>query len=231
MNNSDKLKERYEAIKISLISKFGTKYQDDLLSYFNDFELKNHYDNFIIIDTLVKMINRYGKVLFDKLITIDNDMFETMNNILESINNPRLVLNNCICLDRIISVTYETLIIDVLGLIRKHNINSLPILEDGKLIGLFRKKTLLDYYITNKEIIINKDFNLSTLYNVTNIDNNKIDIRFIKADTTIKKLYYSNKELFESNQIVSFYFITEDGSGDSKILGMITPYRISTFIK
>ena len=111
----------------------------------------------------------------------------------------------------------------VIDLLKEHGYNTIPIIENGKLLGAFTEKTVFDFLTIFKNKTISKDMLISDIMEA--IDLNSIPRRyfeFIKRDADIYEAYELYLKDAKQKRELLLLFVTENGSWKEKLLGIVS---------
>ena len=157
---------------------------------------------------------------------------EDPQKILSEVQNA-LVINNCVPADKILSARLEDKIFPVLEIAYKNAFSHIPILDSNRrLIGIFGhgtwSKVLLDKTEKSGEVHINQSLTFKDVKEYINPDEQTIEeFVFLSKESTIFDIKLKTSEAYNKrHKGVSMFFITETGSKEEELLGILTPTGI-----
>lgn len=149
--------------------------------------------------------------------------------IINLIFNPPLALSIAVPANVIYKATPDTLIQKLMKTMIDKNYTHVPIIKDGSMIGVFSENTLLSFLVTNHEGIILKDAKVSDFAEFIPFDKHMNEyFEFIprkKLLTDVEKIF---RQGMKDGKRIAVVYITENGKSDEKVLGMITPWDLTS---
>lgn len=110
---------------------------------------------------------------------------------------------------------------DVIEIIKTHKFASIPILDQGKVIGFFTEKTLFDF-VSESDRIVDKDMRIKDLIDVINYDKKpRAYYAFIARDLTVDEAYQFFLDDFKHKHELILLLVTEHGKEAEKLLGIV----------
>lgn len=220
---------KFEDLNKLIIKKNGKKYKGNELDLFSQFQLKKHYEKYFSMQKIYTLIKSNDILVASSFLELNKNLFDDLEKIHNEVKHEITVIENCVLEKDFISMDIKDKVVDGIKIMKDNNINSLLIKDSNKYIGLFRNKTIVEYYEKHKELVFDNTVKFSEFKELLLFDN-LTNIQFIKPNLTLEKLYNINRHNFNYGERISFYFITKDGKNCPELLGLITPYRISTFL-
>lgn len=126
-------------------------------------------------------------------------------------------------------------ILDVIDAMSKKSLSNIPVIYDGKIIGVFSRTTFFDYYVKNRKLCVDEEFTVRDFMDYVDIDSHTNErYLFVKPNTSLYDVY---KELTlrkePKKKRLSCIFVTSNGKNNGKLIGVITeadmikiPYKI-----
>lgn len=157
------------------------------------------------------------------------EMVELLEHCVNIINNPPRALEYAIPADKILIADINDRVLEIVEKMNRLTYTHIPILENGKLVGIFSDNTVYSYICNEKEITITDNTKISHFKKYIMLDEHLNEyFEFVPKKTML----YEIEELFKYNyrnkrqKLLSVVYITENGKRDEKILGMLTPWDI-----
>ena len=126
-------------------------------------------------------------------------------------------------------------VIDIIDAMSKKSLSHIPVLDKGKIIGVFSRTTFFDYYVQNRRLCVDNDFTIRDFIDYINVNSHSNErYLFVKPNTSLYDVY---KELSlrkePKKKRLSCIFVTSNGKNDGRLIGIITeadmvkiPYKI-----
>ncbi|MCF7924183.1 MAG: CBS domain-containing protein [Candidatus Izimaplasma sp.] len=192
------------------------------------FYIKNHRMNPIIennhnFDLLKKAGEIRNIIAHNNDIIIPSDSFlEEFETLVNEIMKPKKVFqimtNYSDLQTRDINDTLE----DAISLIKEKGYSSIPILDQGKVFGMFTEKSIFDYLSMENNYEINKTMSLSAIKDAIDLDNNpRHYFKYIPRDMTVYEAYEIFSDDFKAKRELVLLLVSETGKSTEKILGIV----------
>ncbi len=231
MDTVDEFKNAYAELE-SIIKKYEDKNNDDLIEN-SSIITKMKECEFITACRRMRNILVHQKSKY-KGKTIDffepnEEVILKLKKIIENIEHPKMVTDFFIPINCVSYKKMSDLIFPVMKEMSEKVYTHIPILDDEKkLLGVFSENTIFSYLLDEEIIEISKEMTFEELKSYLDINNHISEIfKFTKRNTNIfelKKIF--EQELNERNRI-GMVFITQNGTPNEPILGIITPWDIA----
>lgn len=152
-----------------------------------------------------------------------------LKNIIDEIKNPPTIYNSKICIKKQLMYcrTLEDRIYETIKKMTEKLYTYVPILEDGKLVGVFSENTLLDIVNLESGIIIDEETKFDSIKSALMIENHSMeDFVFVARNKNVYDIELLFKDYFSRNKILGCIYVTENGKRDEQILGMLTAWDV-----
>ncbi|EKD85810.1 MAG: CBS protein [uncultured bacterium] len=148
--------------------------------------------------------------------------------IINLILHPPKALSIAIPGSKIYTATPETLIQKIMRTMVEKNYTHVPIIEDGKMTGIFSENILLSYLVTNQEGIILKDATVKDFFDFIHLEKHMNEyFEFVSRNAFLTEVDSIFSIGVKNGKRVAVVYITEHGKSTEKILGMITPWDLT----
>ena len=149
--------------------------------------------------------------------------------IINEIKNPPMIYYSEMCIKK--SNMYcrkmNHSIYDTIQEMTKKLYTHIPIIENGKLIGVFSENTLLDIVKRDNVIIIDEKTTFKDIEENLKIENHTMEsFKFISKRKNIYDVEDMFKNYFGQHKRIGCIYITENGKENENILGMLTAWDV-----
>lgn len=155
------------------------------------------------------------------------EMVDFLRKLVKNINNPLKAIDYAVRINNMYNVDLKSNIVDVVQHMQTMGFTHVPVLENGKIFGVFSANVLYTYLSCAKDEIKSFDTEMSILADYLPIHKHTNEYF---AFMSIEKSLYEVSQLFKidvrSMKQLAAVFLTENGRADEKILAMLTPYSI-----
>ncbi len=149
--------------------------------------------------------------------------------IIDEIANPPTAYASKMCVKRenICFRTFDDTIDDTIAEMVERRFSHIPIMENGKLVGVFSEGTLLDIVNVKNAMVMDETTKFEAIRDAIKTENHAVEeFTFISRKTDIYEVEDLFKDYFERKDRLGCIFITENGKEDEEILGMITAWDV-----
>lgn len=157
------------------------------------------------------------------------EMVRLLEHCVNIVNNPPKAIEFAVPASKILTADFDCPVLEIIEMMNRFVYTHVPVLKDGKLIGVFSDNTVYSYICREKELTIDDDTKISMFEKYIHLDEHINEyFEFVPKNT----MFYEIEELFKynyqckRNKLLSVIYITENGKRDEKILGMLTPWDV-----
>lgn len=112
---------------------------------------------------------------------------------------------------------------EVIELLKTHGYNTIPVIENEKLLGAFTEKTVFDYLTIYKNKSVTKDMTLSDIMEAIDLDMiPRKYYEFIGRNADIYEAYEHYTKDKKRGRELLLIFVTEHGEQSEKLLGIVS---------
>ena len=142
--------------------------------------------------------------------------------------HPKKAIDIAIKAQFIYSTSLEANAIDVMNEMDEKTFTHVPVIDNGKMIGVFSENTLLAYLVKNEDTIILKDTKISEFKDLIGFDKHKSEyFEFVPKNTLLSDVENLFQEGLKKRKRIAVIYVTEHGTQEEKLLGMITAWDIA----
>ena len=229
--NGQQYLELYKKLEKSLRRKYKIDQAESVRLLFNSKkELYNIKNNFNFLAELRNLYAHVDSSLIDNVISINEDTEKFINDMNEHIVRKQTVYVRCVKFSDLFVASYDDFVYTTVQKMKSLKINSIIIVENQRIVGLFREETLLMILKDSVEVMVDDTLKFKDIKPLLKIIGHEDDILYLRATVTTEELYHIYYEKFDKGQFLSFIFITQDGTKNTRLYGLITPYRIASLM-
>lgn len=230
MDNSDEFLNQYKLLEEALCRKYNLdehSYNSPVMRFINDKEGKPFKDKLNLCREIRNLLSHHADVDGESIIEPSTAMVTFLKEVTDYIRRPPLALEYATMYDDIIKTTPSQKVQTVMRKMQKQGFSHIPVMSDGELVGIFSVSTIFTYIIQNNMESLNDDMIIGDFAELLPVEKHSSErFKFLGKDTTLfdVKLEFENKT--QRNKRLAAIFITDNGSKDGRILGMLTPWDI-----
>ena len=165
--------------------------------------------------------------MYDWVIPSD-EALEKMNEIIEYSKHRPKVLDIAVCGKDIYARRLSDHVKSTMKYMRENMYTHVPIMEDGKVIGIFDENSIFGYLAEN-EILLEKndDIVFEEIQAYLNIHGREMEqFLFVSQNTYADDLEIEFEKSFKQDVRLGAVFVTNNGNENERVLGMLTPWDI-----
>lgn len=211
--------ENFEILINKLYEKYQKTTEQDLIKLFTEkVELIPYYSKFKVFIELYKVID---------LVEIQNDAIDILKQINTILSTTVTVSDIMLRYNEIFTASIDDCIFDKISVMKENDYNLLPIMDESKMVGLFTDNSLNQVIVKDNIFEINKTMTFEDIIHSLELNNFENSIQFIKSSLPANELSKSYTNSFKKGEYITAYFVTQDGTINGNLIGLVTPYRIA----
>ena len=195
----------------------------------NDPIIRKFYYSFIEVGEIRNFVIHNNTKKYSSPICPSPDYKNIIKDLTKELKEPKKIINSkmCIKIDKIYTRSLNDNLEETIKEMIKNMYTHIPIIKEGKVIGVFSENTLLDIINKNGGIITDKNTKIGDYSNEIKITNHSLEVfPFISKDTTIYEVENIFENYFKDNKRTGCVFVTNSGKENEKILGMLTAWDV-----
>lgn len=230
MSNNELFLEKYRELENLIKNKLTSEYRGNSPIYNYIRELynspySNDHERGEKLDIFRELRNQMSHKNVDGIFEVSNDAIIFLENEIKIIQNPICAKNICIKFKDIHYATLDSSLNNVMKTMIKYGYSHIPVLNENKLIGVFSENTIFTIYNSDHNILNKENIILNDISYYLDINNHQTEcFAFIHENYHVSKIIKRFKRRKENNKRLTIFFITKNGSVNSELIGMITPY-------
>jgi CBS domain-containing protein len=208
----------------------STNVDNPIAQLINDRHFANVKDELIYCREVRNLLSHKPKLDDEFLVNPSKPMVELLGTLLDRLNKLALCMDYAIRIQNVYACSMDDLIRPAMQMMKEKNFTHVPILENGKVIGVFSENTLFSYVLSEEIIGIEENSTFQEIEPYLAIDGHITEtfrtetFRFLPREANI----FEAKELFvealKKTQRIGMIFLTETGKQTEKLLAIITPW-------
>lgn len=155
-------------------------------------------------------------------------LVERYREILNKIKHPPKAMSIAIPASTIFTVKLKDKVHDVLDVMIKKTYTYVPVMDDGKFIGVFSESVLACYYGENKDFIMGKEALVEDFKEFLPFEKHSNEFFvFVPRNSLLSDVLDIFQKNLKVRKRVAVVYVTETGKKEEKLLGMITAWDIA----
>lgn len=218
MNNNEKFLQLYREFESWARDHFEGMGDRDMWYLENNYSLQPYANQLEFYRQVRNLLTHHGEVGNSKvygMLHITAQMLNKFLKLKEEITRPIID----VAIKDVISRGLDDNVMDAVMDMNKRNYTHLPVLKDGKMIGLFSENTI--FRIVSKGGYIDDKTSFRDIMEFIDIRKTKL-VQYLKPDSNMPECRNKFSYAIDNKHRLDIVFITEDGTADSELLGLIT---------
>lgn len=151
-----------------------------------------------------------------------NSFYNKFKMIADEIINPLEVYDICTSKDKIIYANFSSPILEIVEKMVNAHLSHVPIIEKGRVVGVFSQNSFFQYVYINKSIKVDETYLIKDFIKRDEYNNINESFIFVSKKAKVSSLIKYMKKKSPLDKKTSVIFITEHGKKDEELLGLIT---------
>lgn len=161
------------------------------------------------------------------LVTPSDQMIELISQLIEKVRNLPRGKDYAVSFDKVFSCNLGDYVQLAMKTMREHNYTHIPVLEQGKIIGVFSENTLFSYILDNEIVSIDKDTKFRDLGNYLAVKDHETEtFYFLPWDVLISNVKKLFEDALSRMERIGMIFLTKSGKETEKPMGILTSWDI-----
>ncbi|MDO4206288.1 MAG: CBS domain-containing protein [Lachnospiraceae bacterium] len=157
-------------------------------------------------------------------------MLSLLEKLIDRLEHPLSAIRIAVPLEEVLSASLDSPVLDSLEKMYKRAFSHMPILEDGKVAGVFSGSSLMNC-VLYKHIMFSGDLKFRDIKDTFTFDQHPSEtFRFVSRDTLVSDISDMFDETLQQEERIGMIFVTENGKSDEELLGIITAWDVAAAI-
>lgn len=190
-------------------------------------QLREHKEDIDYCRVVRNFLVHTPKVKSGYAISPSKEMVDFLKKLIQQIKNPPKAIDYAVKINNMYTVSLKSNIIDVVQYMQTMGYTHVPVIENGKMMGVFSGNVIYTYLSQSNTRANSLDTELYALQEYLPIFKHTNEyFAFMPLTATLHEVSQLFKIDVRSMKQLAAIFLTENGRSDEKILAMLTPYSI-----
>ncbi|WP_343208154.1 CBS domain-containing protein [Anaerolentibacter hominis] len=154
-------------------------------------------------------------------------LIDTLNEVIDFVNQPPLAIDFCTPLDQILKTHYEKNVFTLMKNMEKRGFSHTPVITDEGIEGVFSVSTIFSYVLAHPDITIRQDAVVGDFAEFLPIHRHCSEtFRFMDEDTTFMEARDAFERTSSKGKRLAGIFLTPHGTSKERLIGMLTPWDV-----
>lgn len=206
----------------------GKRYESPIINFSNSREGRPYKEELDSIREIRNLLVHLPMINGNYPLEPSEEIIAKLREIIEKVEHPLLALDFAVRSNNIMKARLEDSVFSVMSRMENNGYTHVPIVNDGKLFGVFSKSTVFSYLISHGLTKIRDNMQINDFIDFLPIEKHRAEYYDFAAKDA---LYVEVREMFENtyqrkSRRLMVVFITENGNPNEWLLGMITPWDV-----
>lgn len=157
-------------------------------------------------------------------------MLSLLEKLIDRIEHPLSAIKIAIPIEEVLSASLDSPVLGSLEKMYKRAFSHMPILEEGKVAGVFSGSSLMNC-VLYKHVMFSGDLLFRDIQDAFTFDQHPSEtFRFVSKDTLVSDISDMFDETLQQEERIGMIFVTENGKSDEELLGIITAWDVAAAI-
>lgn len=229
MNRADDFLEQYRILEEQLTEKYGfdEKYGSPVVRFIADKEGKPFRDKLNYCREIRNFLSHHSETDGEPLIEPSEVLIQFLDEVNEYLRRPPLALSFSTQFADILKAGLRNKAVTVMKKMQKSGFSHVPVIDSGSFIGVFSIGTFFAFALKNGLTSLNDDMLIEDFMEFLPPDKHENE-RFLFMPKTVSLFDVKNEfeKRSQRSKRLAVIFLTDNGSIEGRILGMITPWDV-----
>lgn len=227
--SGDQFLDMYRQLEDLLDQRYAGKkrrYSSVIVEFLNSDESRPFRSMLDLCREIRNLLTHNAKIDGEDIVEPSSAVVQGLLEILEFVKKPPLAIDSATKGDNVFYAGINQTVIKIMGLMEKSGFSHVPILENGKFMGVFSPGTVFSYILSSCDKPITRKTTIGELSELLPIHMHGENYEFAPKDLTCDRARRKFQTVSGKNKRLSVIFITETGSQREPLLGMLTPLDV-----
>lgn len=219
----------YRVLEVALEKRYTGKKQGSsvVMEYLRDEDSEPFRHELNLCREIRNLLSHNADEKGEPLVEPSESILASLQNILDHVSSPRYAVDYGTPRERILWAHPDDIVIDVMHRMVKNGFSHVPVMERGKIVGVFSVGCLFACLEREGLDTLNNSARIRQLKDVfDSVRHGSGRYLFMPEDATIYQVRAAFEERSERNSRLSAVFITGNGSKNEPLVAMLTPWDV-----
>lgn len=226
---ADEFLNLYRTLEELLTEKYGekTRYGSVVVQFMNDREGRQFKDRLNLCREIRNLLSHHPEMDGERIVEPSQAMLDVLKEVIEYIKRPPLALDFATRYDDLLKVSPRQKILPVMRKMERRGFSHVPVIDGDEFIGVFSVGTLFMYISANQPIAVDYDMEIGDFGEFLPLEAHITErFCFMPHTATAIDLKVAFEQTTQRSRRLAAIFITESGSINDRLLGMVTPWDV-----
>ena len=223
---SDEFIDLYKQLEDALEEKFSgmkRRYSSVVFEYINHYESAPVRESLNLCREIRNLMTHSANLGGVPIVEPSEPVVEALRAALEYVQRPPLALEYATTGQRIVCAGLSDRVLKLMAMMDKNGFSHIPILDKKRFISV---STIFSCLLLDPELRLTQETTIRELGQMLPVDRHIENYAFVDRRTPLLEARRMFEKIRGRNKRLSVIFITETGSREEPLLGMLTPYDV-----
>lgn len=176
------------------------------------------------------ILSHNPKVDGDFLVEPSDKMIKLLEDIIREVDSPARIDEVMIHRNQVLACSLDDLVKPALAKMLQSSFTHIPILDDGRVCGVFSEKTLLTCMV-DKAFAAGSDLTFADIKKYLALENRGYEsFRFIAHDLTVSDAGKMFSDAIRKKDRIGMIFVTHGGKPTERLMGIVTAWDVAAHV-
>lgn len=226
---SEEFIDLYKQLEDALEEKFSGKkrrFSSVIYEYINSYESAQVRDELNLCREIRNLLTHNANFGGMPIVEPSEPVMEALKGVIEYVRRPPLALEFATVGSRILCAKPTDKILKLMETMDRNGFSHIPVLDGEKFLGVFSVSTIFSAVLRSPAFSIGADTTIASLAQHLPVDRHVENFAFVARDTSSVQAKRMFEKIRGKNKRLSVIFITETGTRDEPLLGMLSPWDL-----
>lgn len=225
---SEEFIDLYKQLEDALEKFSGVKrhYSSVIFEYINHYESAPVRESLNLCREIRNLMTHSANLGGVPIVEPSEPVLESLKSTLEYVRRPPLALDYATAGQRIVCAGLSDRLLKLMERMDKNGFSHIPIIDKKRFVGVFSVSTIFSCILLEPALRITPETTIRELGRMLPVDRHIENYAFVDRHTTMLETRRMFEKIRGKNKRLSVIFITETGSREEPLLGMLTPYDV-----
>ena len=228
MDNNELFIEKYKELEYEITKRYKLAKTTSPISFI---EKKSEYAKFAKELNYCREVRNFlqheSKIDKEFAVIASDEMIKVMDEIIDIVKNPARIKDVYVSIDKVYYKGLDNYVYPSMISMDYKKYSHIPIIEKGKLIGVFSKTSIFKYLLEGENNNFSEHIKFKDIKKYISL--NEEYYLFTTLDTPVEDIIEEVITNFKNGKRIAIIFVTNNGMENGDFVGLLTPYDILGF--
>lgn len=229
-DNSDTFLELFKLLEDLLAKKYidnPRRHSSVVIEFLNDPESLPCRTELDLCREVRNLLSHQPERDGEPVIQPSNGLLNDLRGIIDYVTKPPLALAYATPADKVLMAGLNDKVLALMRKMHDRGYSHVPVIEGGRFYGVFSKSLVFTYVLNARDYKIDKDVKVHAFKRYLPISSHDSEkYMFVPPDYSVVEIKQAFEDMRDRSRKLAAIFVTEDGSPDTRLMGIITPWDL-----